>query len=103
MIVTSASTTSKRRGIMADPLLIESAPQHVETPMSAEPYQHAYAQIWRELLTWPPSEIAAALVEDSERGRLLRETRPVFGRGFSPREVVALLEQDDARLDSLGS
>jgi hypothetical protein len=52
--------------------------------------------MWRELLAKPASEIAAALVEDSERGRLLRETRPVFGRGLTSREAVALVEEADA-------
>jgi hypothetical protein len=48
----------------------------------------------------PASEIAAALIEDSERGRLLRETRPVFGRGLTSREVRhwwsrTMLRRDD--------
>ena len=64
--------------------------------MLTDPHQHKYGMMWRELLAKPPGDIAAALVEDSERGRLLRETRPVFGRGLSSREVVALLEQADA-------
>ncbi len=52
--------------------------------------------MWVELLRLPAEEIAAALIEDSARGRLLRETRPVFGRGLTSREVAALIEHADA-------
>jgi hypothetical protein len=38
-----------------------------------------------------PREIAATLTEDSPRGRLLRETRPVFGKGLTSREVAELI------------
>jgi hypothetical protein len=44
----------------------------------------------------PPAEIAAALTEDSPRGQLLRETRPVFGKGLTSREVAELIERADA-------
>lgn len=84
------------RRIIADPSLIESARRFVEAAMLPDLHQHKYSLIWRELLTNPASEIAAALIEDSERGRLLRETRPVFGRGLTSREVAALVEQADA-------
>jgi hypothetical protein len=84
------------RRIVADPSLIESARRCVEAAMLPDPHQHKYGLMWRELLASPASEIAAALVEDSERGQLLRETRPVFGRGLTSREVAALVEQTDA-------
>jgi hypothetical protein len=87
--------------IIADPALIESVRRFVETamlpdPHQYDPHQYKYGVMWRELLAKPASEIAAALVEDSERGRLLRETRPVFGRGPTSREAVALVEEADA-------
>jgi hypothetical protein len=44
----------------------------------------------------PPARIAAALTEDSPRGRLLRETSPVFGKGLTSRDVAALIEHADA-------
>jgi hypothetical protein len=44
--------------------------------------------MWRQLLSQPAAEVAAALIEDSERGRLLRETRPVFGKGLTSREIA---------------
>jgi hypothetical protein len=40
-----------------------------------------------ELLAKSPVDVAAALIEDSPRGQLLRETGPVFGKG--PRSARA--------------
>jgi hypothetical protein len=80
------------RRIVREPLLIAAARDFVEAAMVADPHQGVYAGMWRDVLKLPPSEIAAALVADTARGQLLRETRPVFGKGLSSREVVALLE-----------
>ena len=52
--------------------------------------------MWQHLLSRPPAEIAAALTEDSPRGRLLRETGPVFGKGLTSREVAELIAHADA-------
>jgi hypothetical protein len=84
------------RQIVDDPLLIVAALDFVETAMLADPHQRVHAETWRAMLRLPSAEIAAALVEDTERGQLLRETRPVFGKGLSSRQVVALLEAADA-------
>jgi hypothetical protein len=84
------------RRIVADPSMIADARNYVEKHMAPDPHQRSYTAIWRELLNQPPAEIAAALVEDSARGRLLRETRPVFGKGLTSREVAALIEHADA-------
>jgi hypothetical protein len=81
------------RRIVDDPGLIEEARRFVEAAMAPDPRQHAYTLMWRELLSRLSEEIAAALVEDSERGQLLRDTSPVFGKGFTSREVVALLDR----------
>ncbi len=51
--------------------------------------------MWSELLSRSPAEIAAALTEDSPHGRLLRETRPVFGRGLTSREIAGLIARPD--------
>ena len=64
--------------------------------MAPDPHQRGYTAMWRELLGRPAQEIAEALIGDSERGRLLRETSPVFGKGFTSREVLALMERDRA-------
>jgi hypothetical protein len=84
------------RRIVQDRSLIATASEFVETVMLADPHQRHYAEIWRVLLDLPPAEIAAALIADSEHGQLLRETRPVFGKGLSSREVAAILEAADA-------
>ena len=84
------------RRVTRDPRLIEQARQFLETAMAPNPHQRKYVSIWRELLDRPAEEIAAALTEDSDRGQLLRDTSPVFGNGFTSREVVALLDQDRA-------
>jgi hypothetical protein len=51
--------------------------------------------MWQELLSRSPAEIAAALTADSAGGRLLRETRPVFGKGLTSREVAELIAHAD--------
>jgi hypothetical protein len=84
------------RRIVADPSMIADARRFVETHMAPDPHQQSYAQMWLELLSRPPDEVAAALIEDSARGRLLRETRPVFGKGLTSREVAALIDRADA-------
>jgi hypothetical protein len=86
------------RRIVSDPSMIADAQSFVATRMLPDPHQRDYAHIWQELLTRPPSEIAAALTEDSPHGRLLRETRPVFGKGLSSRDVAALIAQADTPL-----
>jgi hypothetical protein len=84
------------RRIVADPSLIVEARDYVETWMLTDPHQRTYALMWHAVLQLPPAKIAAALIEDSAYGQALRETRPVFGKGLSSQEVVALLEAADA-------
>lgn len=64
--------------------------------MEPDPHQRTYTLMWRELLDRPAAEVAAALIEDSPRGQLLRETSPVFGKGLTSREVANLIEHADA-------
>jgi len=82
------------RRILADPAMIADARRFVAWRMEPDPHQRDYALMWRELLARSPAEIAAALIEDS-RGRLLRETRPVFGKGLTSREVAELIAHPD--------
>jgi hypothetical protein len=84
------------RRIQRDPGLVDQARRFVEERMAPDPHQRAYTSMWRELLRLPEESIAAALIEDSDRGQLLRDTSPVFGKGFTSREVVALLDRDRA-------
>jgi hypothetical protein len=84
------------RRIVADPSMIAGAQHFVATRMLPDPHQRDYALMWQELLSRPPAEIAAALTEDSPRSRLLRETRPVFGKGLTSRDVADLIAHADA-------
>jgi hypothetical protein len=84
------------RRIVADPSMIVNAQRFVATRMAPDPHQLDYARMWQDLLLRPADEIAAALTEDSPRGRLLRETRPVFGKGLTSREVAELIADADA-------
>jgi hypothetical protein len=80
------------RRIVADPSMVADAQRFVATRILPDPHQRDYAVIWQDLLSRPPAEIAAALTEDSPRGRLLPETRPVFGKGLTSRDVAELIE-----------
>ncbi len=84
------------RRLVADPSMIADAQRFVATRMLPDPHQRDYALLWQEVLSRPPAEIAAALTEDSPRGQLLRETRPVFGKGLRSRDVAELIEHADA-------
>jgi hypothetical protein len=79
------------RRLVADPSMIVDAQRFVAKRMLPDPHQCDYALMWQELLSRPPAEIAAALTEDSPRGRLLRETSPVFGKGLTSRDVAELI------------
>ena len=63
--------------------------------MLPDPHQHDYGRMWLSLLDQSPEAIARALLEDSDQGALLRQTRPVFGRGLTSQDVVRLLESAD--------
>jgi len=84
------------RRLVADPSTIDDARRFMERHMVPDPHQRAYVHMWQDLLQRAPAEIAAALTEDSARGRLLRETSPVFGKGLTSREVADLIAQADA-------
>ncbi len=84
------------RRLVADPSMVADAQRFVATRMLPDPHQRDYALMWQDLLSRPPAEIAAALTEDSPRGQLLRETRPVFGQGLTSRDVAELIAHADA-------
>jgi hypothetical protein len=84
------------RRIVADPSMIADAQRFVAAHMAPDAHQRDYALMWQDLLSRPPAEIAAALTEDSARGRLLRETSPVFGKGLTSRDVAQLIAHADA-------
>jgi hypothetical protein len=69
------------RRIVADPSMIEDAKRFVATCMAPDPHQRDYALMWQELLSQPTAEIAAALTEDSARGRCCARLARCSARG----------------------
>lgn len=62
--------------IVRDPSLVAAARARVDAWRDV----HArYALAWRDILARPPAEIAALLVEDSERMTTLRQVSPFAG------------------------
>lgn len=80
------------RRVLEHPRLIDNARRWVEEVMAPNPHQLRYVAMWRELLSRPASEIAAALIEDSDRAQLLRETRPIFDV-LTSQDVTRLMER----------
>jgi anti-sigma-K factor RskA len=79
------------RRILADPTLLAAARRFLEDAMAPDANQRAHVARWREVLALPAPEVAALLVEDSDRGQSLRETRPVFGAGLTAQDVARLI------------
>ena len=67
------------------PELIATARQRAEAWASSESRSAPWAQAWAEILRGTPGEIAAAIVDPSERGRALRQSTP-FAGALGPRE-----------------
>lgn len=84
------------RRIVAEPSMIDDARAFMDKFMRPDPHQRDYVVMWDDLLSKSPAEVAAALTEDSPRERLLRETSPVFGKGFTSREIADLIAHADA-------
>jgi hypothetical protein len=62
-----------------DESLVEEARERVER-LAREGHLHPrYAERWRELLSLPIPEIAAAIVTDDQEGRDLRQNGPFAG------------------------
>ncbi len=67
------------RRLLARPELLERAKRRVDgwaTDGSVHPH---WVAVWQELLARPVTEVAAAIVEESERGVDLRQTSPFAG------------------------
>jgi hypothetical protein len=80
------------RRIVETPDVIAQARAHIDRFWRDDPHAAHYLRIWDALLDRPPQEIAARLLEDSEAGRYLRETRPPFGVTTSA-QVAKLIER----------
>ena len=85
--------------IADEPELLERARARVEAWIAADPTAHLYAEAWRELLGGELPEIAAALVDPSERGRALRQSTP-FAGAIDPRTRWRLWAEVRAQLEA---
>lgn len=77
------------RRILDDPSLIAKGAIHLERFMSPDPRQAACYLLWREVLADGAERLVRRLLADSDEGRALRESSPVFVT-FTPEELRAL-------------
>ncbi|HLT38982.1 MAG TPA: hypothetical protein VK034_22015 [Enhygromyxa sp.] len=78
--------------LLDDPSLLDQARARVDAWLTEGPGAHRYARAWRELLAGDVEAVARAIVEDSERGRALRQSTP-FAGVLDPRERWQLWDQ----------
>ncbi|MGL4286247.1 MAG: hypothetical protein ACRCVA_07885 [Phreatobacter sp.] len=60
------------------PELVQHGRAYMERHMRADPSQHAYYRLWQDLLRHDIDQVVCRLLEDSDKGALLRDTQPVF-------------------------
>jgi len=83
--------------IRADPRIVADARARVQSWLEAQP-PRPYAAAWAELLDGPRAALLAALVEESERARALRQSSP-FAGVIDPRTRWRIHAQVRARLE----
>ena len=64
--------------LIDEPALVRNGLSHARRHMSADPSQSRYFAMWQEELERDVADIVRNLLEDSSRGKLLRDTQPVF-------------------------
>jgi hypothetical protein len=74
--------------LIDDPDTLKNGLEYMKRHMSGDAAQADYYALWLELISHDPKEIARELLADTDRGALLRETRPVF-------YVVAAAEREE--------
>jgi hypothetical protein len=70
--------------LVNEPRLVDIARERVASWLVDGSVARAYAQAWREILAGDIPSIRRALVDDSERGRALRQCTP-FAGAIDPR------------------
>jgi hypothetical protein len=70
--------------LAAEPGLLDMARARVDSWLADGSVARAYARAWREILDGDIPSIRIALVDDSERGRALRQCTP-FAGAIDPR------------------
>jgi hypothetical protein len=64
--------------LIDDPATLKHGLAYMERHMREDPTQTRYYAMWTEMISREPKEIVRELLADTDRGALLRETRPVF-------------------------
>ncbi|QCI67583.1 hypothetical protein [Phreatobacter stygius] len=60
------------------PELVQHGRAYMERHMKTDPSQRAYYRMWQHLLRHDIGKVVRDLLEDSDKGSLLRDTQPVF-------------------------
>ncbi|MBO0903943.1 hypothetical protein [Jiella sonneratiae] len=64
--------------LIDDPRSLRQGLAYMRRHMEGDPHQADYLRLWQDVIRQDTKEIARLLLEDSPRGALLRDTRPVF-------------------------
>src|ERR1700722_4651032 len=64
--------------LIDDPATLTHGLAYMERHMRGDPPQARYYAMWMDMISRDPKEIVRELLADTDRGALLRETRPVF-------------------------
>ena len=89
-------TVETARRLLDDHTLLERGRDHLERFVRPDPRQAAYYRLWCDTLAQGAVEVARRLLEDSERGLLLRSSSPVFVC-FQPDELKAMWSSPSSR------
>lgn len=82
--------------LRSDPALIEIARDNLDRWSLANGRSQPYWDAWREILNRPVEEVAALLVEESERMDALRQATP-FAGVLTPAQRWAIYERFESR------
>ena len=89
--------------LIDDPAIRQNGLDYMERHMSADPTQVRYYALWKDLILRDPKEIVRELLADTDRGALLRETRPVFYVLTGAEREQALARAREEPLEPAGS
>src|ERR1700730_17943715 len=76
---------------------------YLERHMRPDPTQARYVALWMEMISRDPKEIVRELLADTDRGALLRETKPVFYVLEGHEREQALARAREERRESVSS
>jgi len=82
--------------LIDDPATLKHGLAYMERHMRGDPTQARYYAMWMDMISRDPKEIVRELLADTDRGALLRETRPVFYvvEGIEREQALARARED---------